>query len=233
MDATSGFTCNELILQAIATKGRTASDLISDTTLRDQLLQGLSIIQMDYSGRNDWNFLHSKGTIPCISGTKEYTISGLDKMEILYDKTNRRIIHPATNKTMTRDDPSETRTGTPEIYSRWGDQTIILQPTPDTSYTIYYRAKILPTHLTSVSDYLTVPYKYQGTILHGLKAWFYDIVDDQRADRERQLFEQGIMQDWEKDTLDLDDCTTFMSMEEWSSDPTTSTYEDFLTRYFG
>lgn len=233
MDATSGFTANDLMIQAVVTKGRTSADLTSDTSLRDQLLQGLNIIQMDYCGRNDWSFLHSDGTIACTSGTKEYTITGLDKIEILYDKTNNRIIYPTTNKELTRDDPNEDRSGNPEVYCKWGDRTILLQPTPDSSLTLYYRAKILPTHISAAGEYLTVPYKYQKTILHGLKAWFYDIVDDQRADRERQLFEQGVMQDWEKDTLELDDCTRFVSMEEWASDPTSRTYEDFLTRYFG
>lgn len=232
--ATSGFTANELIIQAIATKGRTASDLQNDTALRTQLVDALTLIQFDYCGREDWNFTHNKGTIACSAGVSEYVVSSVEKYEIIYDKTNNRIVRPTSNKELTRGDPNEDWTSEgPYVYSRWGDQNIILQPIPNTSVTLNYRAKILPTPLTDHNSYLTVPFKFQSTILHGLKAWFYDITDDQRANNERQFFEEGILKDWEKDVFDLDEANRFISYEEWSQNPITNTYENYLARYFG
>lgn len=231
--ATSGFTANELILQAIATKGRTAADLQGDTTLRSQLLEGLELIQLDYCGRNDWEFLHDKGTMAISANTSTYTLSSnVEKIEILYDKTHNRIIRPVNDKELTRGDPNEDWTGDPLVYSRWGGD-IILTPTPTANDTIYYRCKILPTYLSAIGSYPTVPRKYQKTLLYGLRAWFYDITDDNRADRELARYEQGIIQDWEKDTLELDDCNRFLSYEEWLQDPITTNYTDFLMRYFG
>lgn len=235
MDSISGFTTNELITHAVATKGWTSTDLATQSTIRDQLMQGLNLIQFDYCGRNDWNFLHTNSTLSVTASDATYDLANdCEKIEILYDKANNRIIRPTSNKEMTRADPNEDWTNSGAyVYTRWGDRSIILQPTPTASGTLYYRYKKLPAYISSLSAYPTVPFKYQKTLLHGLKSYFYDLVDDQRADRERQLFEQGIGQDWEKDVFDLDDANRFLSYDEWSQNPVTSTYEDFLSVYFG
>jgi hypothetical protein len=171
-DSVKGYTKNEIISNVQNSIGNTS------TSMRNYLRTKFHWLESFICGKTDWSFLHQTLSFNTVASTQSYglTVANVgydaDDVELVYDSTNGREIHPSNIRIFDKVDPKGDDEGEPTNYAFWEHRTIYFYKIPNDAFAIKVRAKVRPTFSTAWADseYPVVSRDYQGVLQQGLEA---------------------------------------------------------------
>lgn len=206
-----GFTGNEIVSRVVAYIGNVKQDF------QTFLQQTLPLAEFKFCKMHDWRFLEkAELSLAITQGTTEYelTIATLgynmaaDDVQTITDEVNGRVLKKITLKDMRRFDPKN-NDGTPSSQvTHWApisDQRIKVYPPQFTTVTLKVDGKVTPGALSDLTQYPTIPYKYQETFIEYIIALMLDRENDDRAEQKKQDVLAMIKQDIQNDMSTIGD----------------------------
>ena len=110
---------------------------------------------------HDWEWKHKDGTFNTVSGTEEYNlltsspvIRSAQDVEIIYDKTNGRVLNKLDMNNLRKRYPKEDESGQPTSFAVWNRNEITLHPNPNGIYVQKYLYLATATESTLDADTL-------------------------------------------------------------------------------
>lgn len=191
MDYTNGFTGTEIVERVRRYIGNLSADF------KSYIENTLPIAESRFCTFHDWSFLRKVGLdLPVVYGTANYTLSAgaigfnmtASNVETIYSPDKGFVLRNVDMTQMRRYDPEEddgTPTDTPTWWARTGDNTIKIWPPKFAGLTLKLDGKISPPDtghdLTTLSNYPTIPFRYQESFIEYVTGIALDREDDTRA----------------------------------------------------
>ena len=100
-----------------------------------------------------------------------------EDVETIYDAANGNIIKRVDLNQLRRLDPENddgSSTDTPTLWAPGGDNKIVLWPKTFAAGTLRIDGKITPVAMTNLSDFPTIPYRYQESFIEYVLAMALD-----------------------------------------------------------
>lgn len=185
--STLGFTGTEIVNKVISYVGNTKSDFQS------YVEQLLPLAEFRFCKMHDWRFLNKQNLpLTVVNGTSEYTLNtgtigyymAADDVETIWDNTNGRVLKKVTLKDLRRFDPKKDDGSATDQPTHWApveDNKVEIYPPQFAGQTLRVDGKITPSALTTLSNYPTIPYKYQESFIEYVIAMALDRENDDRA----------------------------------------------------
>lgn len=155
-----------------------------------------------------------------------------EDIEVMWDSTNKRFLHKVDLKTIRKQYPSGSESGTPTRYAPWGTKTIFLDNIPDGIYSMNFLYIAKPTLPTSDTDDLEVVCgipDYCHYLLEKLVLAEGMIIDN---DTRRDNLLMEIDRLWKRNAINADmkhlESTARFKFWEEEIQPYGHTYDDFL-----
>lgn len=189
---TYGFTGTEILSHLVSYTGNNSSDF------QDYMAQILPLAEFRFCKMHDWKFLTKRNrSLSVTQGTTEYALStstigfymAAEDVAQIYDPTANRFLKQTTLDEIRRMDPNSDdglATDGPTHWAPVGDNEVIFYPPVFGSRTLKVDGKITPGALSSLTNYPTIPYRYQDTFLELLRAFALDRENDDRATAKKQ-----------------------------------------------
>ena len=191
-DPKLGFTGNELIIRVINFIGNTSTDF------KTFMENALPLAEYRIFKLHDWDYLKKQGmTLDVTNGTRTYelnstNIGGLvgdesfspDDVEIITSPENGSIVRKVELQKIRRFDP-ESDDGSDVTFPQWwapiDDKSIILYPPIFKNTTLTLDGRIQQSGLFTLTNYPTIPIRYQESFIEYLYALALDRENDDRA----------------------------------------------------
>lgn len=208
---TLGFTGQEIVSRVVSYVGNTKLDF------QTYVEQTLPLAEFRFAKAHDWRFLHKQNLpLAVTNGTSVYTLNtgnigynmAAEDVENIWDDTNGRLLFKTTLKDLRRVDPKhDDGTATDEIvmWAPVNDNDIEVYPPIFESVTLRVDGKITPNALSTLSNYPTVPYKYQEAFIEYVIALALDRENDDRASSKKAEAIELIKMDIRNDMSSLGD----------------------------
>lgn len=196
-----GFSGNEIVSRVQSYVGNYSN------AFQTYIQQTLPLAESRFCKAHDWKFLHKTRLPLTISnGTAEYTLDSTtigfymsaDDVSLIFDETNGRVIKRVDLQEIRRLDPDNndgSATDEVQLWAPVGDNRILLWPKTFESGTLRLDGKIRPTPLLTLTNYPTVPYHYQESLIEYIIALALDRENDDRAPIKRQEAQANIRVD--------------------------------------
>ena len=210
---TSGFTGTEIVSRVITFVGNTTTDF------RTYVENTLPLAEFRFCKAHDWQFLHKNNlSLAVTNGTNEYELSvanigdymAAENVESIYNEEKGLYLKRVDLQEIRRFDP-KSDDGSDEDGPRWwapiGDNKILLYPPTFETGTLKIDGKISPVALTTLSNFPTIPYRYQESFIEYVIAMALDREDDQRAAGKKQEALALIREDIRDDLRQLSNTT--------------------------
>lgn len=181
------------------------------------LTTAIALAEFRFCKIHDWTFLTKANlTLTVASGTQYYNLSVATIGYYIAASDVRNIWSPAGNKPLIkttleqirRMDPDGNDGSTSQYPTHWapvGDNEIAVWPATFAGTTLKVDGKVTPNALLTLSNYPTIPFRYQDTFVEYLKAIALDREDDNRASGQRLYVERLVRQDIQDDMSALGD----------------------------
>lgn len=199
--STSGFSGNEIVSYVRSWTGNPSSEF------QTFIEQTLPLAEFRFCKAHDWKFLNKQNlSLTVVSGTNEYTLNtaaigyemSADDVKSILDTTRGIYLQRTTLETIRRMDTKQDDGSTTSDITHWapvGDNTIVVHPKVFQTTTLKIDGKITPTALHTLTNYPTIPYKYQDSFIQYCLALSLKKENDDRADSEIQTAFALIKQD--------------------------------------
>lgn len=203
--STSGFTGNEIVSRVISFVGNNSS------SFQTYVENTLPLAEFRYCSMHPWKFLYKPNLSLSVSnGTAEYDLTtgtlgyymAAEDIHQIFDDTNGRVLRKVDLKDLRRLDPERNDGSSSDEVTMWaplGDNRIVLYPPTFASATLKVDGWVSPTALTTLSNYPTIPFRYQEGFIEYVIAKALDRDNDDRAEAKKQEAMQLIMSDVRKD----------------------------------
>lgn len=203
--SSTGFTGTEIVTRVVNYVGNTT------TTFQTFIEQSLPLAEFRFCKAHPWRFLWKQNLpLACTSGTNTYSLNSgtvgfymsAEDVETIYDPTNGRVLAKTTLKDLRRLDPEVDDGSAADELTHWApisDNEIMVYPKTFTNVTLRVDGKITPTALTTLSNYPTIPYRYQESFIEYVIAVALDRENDDRAAGKKAEALALIMEDVKND----------------------------------
>jgi hypothetical protein len=203
--STLGFTGTEIVSRVISYVGNTSS------VFQTYVENTLPLAEFRYCSMHPWKFLYKPNlSLSVVNGTDEYDLSvanigyymAAEDVHQIFDQTNGRVLAKSDLKDFRRLDPKHDDGSATDKVTMWaplGDNRIILYPPTFASATLKIDGWISPGALTTLSNYPTIPFRYQEGFIEYVIAKALDRDNDDRAEAKKSEAMQLIMADVRKD----------------------------------
>lgn len=223
--ATSGLTGTEILSHIQAYIGNTSSNFTNFLTT------AIPLAEFRFCKAHDWSFLTKQNlSLTVSSGTPNYTLDSNSIGYYMAAADVKNIFSVAGNDYLKKVELDEIRRfdpdqndGSTNAYAQWwapiGDNQILVYPQTFKDTQLKVDGKITPNALLTLSNYPTIPYRYQDSFIEYLKAIALDRENDGRAMAQKQFSMELIKRDIQDDIGSIGD----------SSEPRIKAYnEQFL-----
>jgi hypothetical protein len=219
-NATSGFTAQEIIDRVSSFIGNDSEDFIT------YVQNSLPLAEFRWCKAHDWSFLRKIGLPLAVSnGTSEYNLSSAtigfymsaEDVETIFSPTGSTVLKRTNLAQIRRADPEgdDGSTAThPQAWAPAGDNRIVIWPPQFQSQTLYVDGKISPSPLLTLSNYPTVPFRYQDSFIEYVTALALDRESDDRASQKKVEVLSLIQQDIRDDLRQLSN-TDYPRIMHW------------------
>lgn len=202
--STYGLTGTEIVDHIIAYIGNESADFRTVVTTL------LPLAEYRFCKTHDWKFLLQKNlSLTVASGTNEYTLDSssigyymkADDVHSIYSTSSGIYLKKMSLEEMRRMDVKQDDGSTTTDIFAWapsGDNKIIVHPKTFEDTTLKIDGKITPSALLTLSNYPTIPFRYQESFIKYLLAQVMERENDSRADSVKQeafLLMKADMQD--------------------------------------
>lgn len=204
--ASSGFTASELIDLLKSYTGNNSSNFTTFCTSM------IPLAEMRFCKVHDWRFLQKQNlSLTVASGTNEYTLDSgtigyymaAENVHNVFSVAAGKYLRNTDLDTIRRMDPDQNDGSTTQYATHWapggGDNKIILYPKTFQDTALKVDGKVTPTALFTLSNYPTIPLRFQDGFVEYLKALALDRENDARANGQRAFANQLIKQDIQND----------------------------------
>jgi len=205
--ATQGFSGTEILNHVKNFTGNDSTDFVSYVT------NVIPLAEFRFCKLHDWNFLHKQGlSLSVTNGTAEYTLStteigyymSAEDIETIYSPDGSVVLARRELKEIRRQDP-EVDDGDSlqhaQVWAPVGDNKILFWPPKFKTETLKIDGKVSPNALLTLSNYPTIPYRYQESFIEYVIALALDRENDDRASAKKAealaLVHQDIQDDRE------------------------------------
>lgn len=177
--------------------------------------QSLPLAEFHFCKSHDWQFLHKVNlSLAITNGTSEYDLSvanigfymAAENVENIFDVDNGTYLKRVDLNEIRRFDPKGDDGSDEDSPSRWapvGDNRIILWPPSIKTGSLRIDGKISPAALSTLSNFPTIPYRYQESFIEYVIAMALSREDDERALSKRQEATLLIKEDMRDDLRQL------------------------------
>lgn len=181
------------------------------------LTTALPLAEFRFCKAHDWAFLNKKNlALTVASGTSAYNLTVSTIGYYMPAAGIRSIFNPASGTHLTRTsleeirrmNPSNDAGSTSQNITHWapvGDNEVVFYPPNFSDTELRIDGEISPVALLILSNYPTIPYRYQESFLEYLKAIALDRENDDRANNQRQYSLGLIRADIQNDLESLSD----------------------------
>lgn len=209
--STTGFTGTEIVNRITAFIGNDKVDL------RTYIEQSLPLAEFRFCKVHPWRFLFKKGlSLTVASGTNEYDLTvgtlgyymSAEDIETISDETNGIVLKKVTLKDLRRLDPKVNDGSADDKLTYWAplsDNRIMVYPKTFGVTTLKIDGKITPTALSTLTNYPTIPYRYQEGFIEYVLAMALKRENDDRADAVKAEAMNLIMEDVRDDLRSMGD----------------------------
>lgn len=206
-----GFTGNEIVSRVLAYIGNSTNDI------QTYVENSLPLAEFRFSKVHDWDFLHKTAlSFAVTNGVSEYdlTVASLgfymaaSDVESVYDETNGRVLRKMTLKDIRRLDPKNDDGDPDRMATHWapiGDNRIKIYPPEIETGTLKIDGKITPSALSTLTNFPTIPYRYQESFIEYIIALALDRENDDRAAPKKQEAIELIRSDVQDDLMSQGD----------------------------
>jgi hypothetical protein len=218
--SSSGFSAQEIIDRVVSYIGNNSEDF------QEYVQNALPLAEFRWCKAHDWSFLRKVGLpLPVVNGTAEYTLDSgsigfymsAEDVETIYSPTGSTVLKRVDLGQIRRADPEgdDGSTSThPQAFAPAGDNRIIIWPPGFQAQTLKVDGKISPTPLLTLSNYPTVPFRYQDSFIEYVNALALDRENDDRAGQKRLEVLALIQQDIRDDLRQLSN-TDLPRIKHW------------------
>lgn len=187
------------------------------TAFQTYVEQTLPLAEFKFCKAHDWRFLYKQNlSLTVASGTQTYSLTtgtigyymAADDVQSIWDQTNGRVLKKVTLKDLRRLDPKLDNGSANDQIDMWapvGDNEILVHPKIFSNTTLKIDGKITPAALTTLSNYPTIPYRYQESFIEYVIAMALDRESDDRAQVKKQEATSMIVADIRHDLAQLGD----------------------------
>jgi hypothetical protein len=203
--SSSGLSGNEILSHIQAYIGNTSANFSNFLTTT------IPLAEFRFCKAHDWSFLTKQNlNLTVSSGTAAYTLTAASIGYYMAASDVRNIFSPASNTYLKkvsldeirRMDPDQNDGSTSQYVTHWAqgaDNEIILYPQTFKDTALKVDGTITPNALLTLSNYPTIPYRYQDSFIEYLKAIALDRENDTRANTQKQFSMQLIKNDIQDD----------------------------------
>jgi len=207
----TGFTGTEIVTRVVNFVGNTT------TAFQTFVEQTLPLAEFRFCKMHNWRFLHKQNlNLTVSSGTDEYALStanigyymAAEDVETIYDQSQGRVLQKVTLKDLRRLDADHNDGGSGSDLQYWApteDNKIIVWPPTFRTTTLKIDGKISPPSLTTLSNYPTIPYRYQEAFIDYVIALALERENDDRGEAKKASAIVAITQDIRDDLTQLGD----------------------------
>lgn len=187
-----GFSGNEIVARVVEYIGNTKS------TFQTYVEQTLPLAEFRFCKMHNWRFLYKQNlSLTVVSGTAEYTLDSgtigyymaAEDVHTVYDQTQGIILDKKDLKEIRRLDPKSdggTSNSDLEYWVPTSDNKILVWPSDEfRTTTLKLDGWITPSALTTLSNYPTIPFKYQESFIEYVMSLALDHENDDRADTKK------------------------------------------------
>lgn len=213
-NAITGFSGNEIVTYVQNWIGNQSNDF------QTFLQQTLPLAEYRFCKMFDWSFL-TKENLPLtvVSGTTDYQLTtstigfnmaGAD-VDRIFSKANGIPFRKMELSQLRRLDPSESSGTSTSFLTTWaptGDTSIMVYPQVFADTIVYVEGKITPTPLLTLTNYPTIPYRYQESFINYLITLALMRENDDRFQMQKAETDQMIRLDIQADMGDGDEVLT-------------------------
>jgi hypothetical protein len=203
---TSGYSGSELLALIQSYTGNTSSNFVTFLT------SAIPLAELRYCKAHEWKFLKKQNlSLTVASGTDEYTldVAGIgyymaaEDVQNVFSTASGTYLKKTDLDTIRRMDPGRDDGSTTQYATHWapggGDNKIIVYPRLFQDTTLKVDGKITPTALFTLSNYPTIPLRFQDGFVEYLKALALDRENDARANGQKQFAMSLTKQDIQND----------------------------------
>jgi hypothetical protein len=189
---TSGFTGNEIVSRVVKYVGNTT------TEFQTYIQNTLPLAEFRFCKAHDWEFLHKTNlSLAVTNGTREYELSvanigyymSAENVESIYHEDKGVYLKRKNLQEIRRFDPQNddgSATDTPTMWAPSGDNKILLWPPTFETSTLKIDGKVSPGALSTLTNFPTIPYRYQESFIEYVVAMALDRENDDRASSKKQ-----------------------------------------------
>lgn len=180
--------------------------------------QSIPLAEFRFCKIHPWRFLYKTNLKMTLQGDgrEQYVLDSstigyymtAEDVESITDEPNGRVIRKVTVKDIRRLDPMRRSGGTQDQVTHWApteDNKFLVYPVTFPSVQVTIDGWITPSPLTDLSQYPTIPYRYQEGFIRYIEALALDRENDDRAPVAKQEALNLIMQDVRDDIASLGD----------------------------
>lgn len=203
--STNGLSGTEIIAHIQAYTGNTSANMTNFLTT------ALPLAEFRFCKAHDWAFLTKQNlSLTVSSGTAEYTLDSSSIGYYMAAKDVKNIFSVDGNcylkkvelDEIRRFDPNQ-NDGSTIAYAQWwaptGDNKILIYPQTFKDTALKIDGTITPTALLTLSNYPTIPFRYQDSFVEYMKAIALDRENDGRAIAQKQFSMELIKKDIQDD----------------------------------
>lgn len=203
--SSTGFTGTEIVTRVVNFIGNTTN------AFQTYVEQTLPLAEFRFCKIHPWKFLYKQNLpLACVSGTNEYELSignigfymAAEDVHTIFDSTNGLVLSKQDLKDIRRLDPKVDDGSATDDLTHWAplsDNKILVYPKVFQAVTLRIDGWITPGALTTLSNYPTIPYKYQEAFIEYVIAMALDRDNDDRAAGKKSealaLIRQDILND--------------------------------------
>lgn len=203
--STLGFSGSEIVSRVINYVGNTT------TQFQTYVEQTLPLAEYRYCKMHNWRFLFKQHLpLAVTNGTTTYNLDdttlgfymAAEDVLTIFDEDKGRVLRQADLKEIRRLDPKTNDGTNADDLTHWAeinDNQVLFYPPQFASTTLRVDGYITPTALTTLSNYPTIPYRYQEGFIEYVMAMALDRENDDRAVLKRQSAMDLIMKDIQAD----------------------------------
>lgn len=200
-----GFTGNEIVSRVVNYIGNTT------TAFSTYVQQTLPLAEFRYCKMHPWRFLYKQHLpLAVTNGNNVYSLDSTtigyymaaEDVHTIYDQNMGRVLRQADLKDIRRLDPKEDDGTNADDLTHWAvlnDNQVYLYPPLFKTTTLRVDGYITPTALTDLTQYPTIPYRYQEGFIEYVMALSLDRENDDRALAKQQSATSMIMKDIQSD----------------------------------
>jgi len=203
--SSTGFAGTEIVNRVVEFIGNTK------TTFQTYVEQTLPLAEFRFCKIHDWSFLHKQNlSLTVTSGTNVYTLNtasiGFEMtakdVETIFDPAQGRVLAKKTLKELRRLDPEVDDGSSSADIQYWApvnDNQIMVWPKTFRTTTLKVDGKISPTPLLTLSNYPTIPFRYQEGFIEYIIAIALQHENDDRFESQKNYAISLIQQDMQDD----------------------------------